>query len=61
MFPVNLIRHKDPELFFAIVAPLGADLDRACQGLSQALKPFGYRLEEIKVIERLKQFDGYLK
>ena len=60
MFPVSLIRHEDPELFFAIVAPIGADLERACVELGQALKPFGYKLGPIKVIEQLKQFDGYL-
>src|SRR5258706_16471732 len=60
MFPVNLIRHKDPELFFAVVAPIGADIERACLELSNALKTFGYKLEPIRVIELLRQFDGYL-
>ena len=38
MFPANLIRHKDPELFVAIVAPVGADVETACSGLEQVLK-----------------------
>jgi deoxycytidylate deaminase len=61
MFPVNLIRHQDPELFLGIVAPVGADVDRVCKGLIEALKPFGYKLELIRVIEQLKQFEKYLK
>lgn len=60
MFPVNLIRHRDPELFFAVVAPIGADLERACLELSNALKTFKYKLETIRVIELLQQFGGYL-
>ena len=61
MFPVNLIRHQDPELFLGIVAPVGADVDRVCEGLLEALKSFGYKLEFIRVIEQLKQFEKYLK
>src|SRR6266550_3707568 len=61
MFPASLIRHRDPELFFAIVAPIGAHIERACDELSQALMPFRYSLEPIRVIEELKQFEGYLQ
>jgi deoxycytidylate deaminase len=61
MFPINLIRHKDPEIFFAIVAPVGADVDRVCDGLSEVLKTFDYQLELIRVIEQLKQFGKFLK
>lgn len=61
MFPVNLIRHQDPELFFAVVAPIGADVEKACAELSEGLKPFRYGLEPIRVIEQLKQFEGYLE
>ena len=61
MFPISLIRHKDPELFFAIVAPVGADVERVCEGLTEVLKYFNYRLEQIRVIEQLKQFAGYLE
>lgn len=60
MFPIDLIRHKDPELFFAVAAPVGADLDSVCGALEEALKRFSYRLEPIRVIELLKQFEGYL-
>src|SRR5260370_1860822 len=34
MFPISLIRHKDPELFFAILAPVGADVERRCEWLT---------------------------
>jgi deoxycytidylate deaminase len=60
MFPINLIRHKDPEIFFAIVAPVGADVDRVCDGLTEVLKSFAYQLELIRVIEQLKQFGKFL-
>jgi len=61
MFPINLIRHKDPELFFAIVAPVGADVDKVSTGLEEALKAFKYKVEPIRVIEQLRKIDGYLK
>ncbi len=61
MFPVNLIRHKDPELFFAIVAPVGANIEAVCDGLSEELKAFKYKVHQIRVIERLKQFEKFLK
>jgi len=60
MFPIDLIRHQDPELFFAIVGPVGANVDGVCDGLAEALKGFDYRVEPIRVIEQLKQFDTYL-
>lgn len=60
MFPISLIRHKDPELFFAIVAPVGANVERVCDGLEEALKRFNYKLKTIRVIEQLRQFDGFL-
>lgn len=61
MFPVTLIRHGDPELFFAIVAPVGADVETVCNGLEQVLNRFGYNLHTIRVIEELKRIDGYLE
>src|SRR6185437_16820186 len=61
MFPVNLIRHKDPELFLAIVAPVGADVDRVYEGLEDVLKRFQYSLHPVRLIEELKQFEKYLR
>jgi deoxycytidylate deaminase len=55
MFPIKLIRHKNPEIFFALAAPIGADLDKVCEHLAGALDRFDYRLEVIKVISLLKQ------
>ncbi|HXW55536.1 MAG TPA: deaminase [Candidatus Cybelea sp.] len=60
MYPIDLIRHNDPELFFALVAPVGADADRVCDGLEEVLKHFNYKLEVIRVIEQLKRVKGYL-
>jgi cytidine deaminase len=60
MFPISLIRHESPELFFAIVAPVGANVEGVRDGLAEALKGFKYKLEPIRVIEQLKQFDTYL-
>jgi deoxycytidylate deaminase len=61
MFPVNLIRHRDPELFFAIAAPVGADVETVCAGLERVLSRFDYGLHTIRVIEELKRIDGYLE
>jgi deoxycytidylate deaminase len=61
MFPVNLIRHLDPELFFAIVAPVGADVETVCSGLESVLSRFKYGLHTIRVIEELKRIRGYLE
>jgi hypothetical protein len=61
MFPVNLIRHSDPELFFAIAAPVGADVETVCSGLERVLNGFEYSLHTIRVIEELKRIDGYLE
>jgi hypothetical protein len=61
MFPVNLIRHRDPELFFAIVAPVGANVEGVCEGLVDSLKAFKYNVESVRVIELLMQFDKYLR
>ena len=60
MYPVDLIRHKNPELFFAIVAPVGADVERVCDGLAEVLNRFQYKLEIIRVIEQLRNIEGYL-
>jgi deoxycytidylate deaminase len=60
MFPIALIRHINPELFFAIIAPVGADLDGVCSTLKESLARFDYKLEQIRVIEQLKQFPGFL-
>jgi len=61
MFPVNLIRHRDPELFFAVVEPVGVDMDSACTGLERVLSRFQYALYTTRVIEELKGVEGYLK
>jgi deoxycytidylate deaminase len=61
MFPVDLIRHENPELFFAIVAPVGADVETVCGGLEQVLGRFAYNLHTIRVIEELKRINGYLE
>lgn len=61
MFPAKLIRHQNPEIFFAIVAPVGADVERVCESLEETLKRFAYKVEPIKVIEQLKKFKGYLQ
>jgi deoxycytidylate deaminase len=61
MFPISLIRHQNSELFFAIVAPVGANVSGVCDGLVEVLKVFDYRVEPIRVIEQLKQFDTYLR
>lgn len=61
MFPVNLIRHQDPELFFAVVGPVGADSDSVCSGLESVLGRFDYRLHTIRVIEELNRIEGYLE
>ena len=61
MFPVNLIRHADPELFFAVAAPVGADVETVCTGLDRVLGRFGYGLHTIRVIEELKRIDSYLE
>jgi hypothetical protein len=55
MFPANLIRHKNSELFFAIVAPVGADVETACNGLEQVLNRFNYDLYTVRLIEELKR------
>jgi deoxycytidylate deaminase len=60
MFQIDLVRHETPELFIAIVAPVGADTERVCESLRESLGRFGYTLETIRVIEQLKQFAGYL-
>jgi cytidine deaminase len=60
MFQIDLVRHENPELFVAIVAPVGADTERVCESLRESLGRFGYALETIRVIEQLKQFAGYL-
>jgi cytidine deaminase len=60
MFPISLIRHDNPELFFALVAPVGANVERVSDGLEQALKRFNYKLETVRVIEQLLQFEGLL-
>ena len=60
MFPVTLIRHKNPELFFAVVAPVGADVEVVCDGLERVLERFDYALHSIRVIEELRGVDGYL-
>jgi deoxycytidylate deaminase len=61
MFPVTLIRHLNPELFFALVAPVGADVETVCSGLDRVLGRFAYGLHTIRVIEELKRIDGYLE
>jgi deoxycytidylate deaminase len=61
MFPIELIRHESPELFIALVAPVGADVDKVCEFLKESLLRFEYKLEPIRVIEQLKKFDGYLQ
>lgn len=61
MFPVELVRHKSPELFIAIVAPVGADRDTVCRFLEETMGSFGYKVEMISVIEQVKKFQGYLK
>lgn len=61
MFPINLIRHRDPELFFAVVAPVGANVEGICEGLIDCLKAFKYNVESVRVIELLMQFDTYLR
>jgi len=61
MFPINLIRHFDPELFFAIVAPVGADVETVCERLERVLARFNYNLHSVRVIEELKGVEGYLQ
>ena len=61
MYPIDLIRHESPELFIALVAPVGADTGKVCEFLAETLARFDYRLETIKVIEQLKRFSGYLE
>lgn len=60
MFQIDLLRHESPELFIAIVAPVGADTGRVCVSIRESLARFGYTLETVRVIEQLKQFAGYL-
>jgi deoxycytidylate deaminase len=60
MFPINLIRHLDPELFFAIVAPVGADVETVCSTLERVLGRFKYSLHTVRVIEELERIEGYL-
>jgi cytidine deaminase len=40
---------------------VGANAQGVCEGLADALKGFKYKLEPIRVIEQLKQFDTYLE
>lgn len=61
MFPIELIRHQSPELFIALVAPVGADGDKVCEFLDEALARFKYRVEPIRVVEQLKKFPEYLQ
>ena len=61
MFPVNLIRHRHPELFFAVIGPVGADVGSVCEGLQRVLSRFKYDLHTIRVIEELKGIEGYLE
>lgn len=60
MFPIDLVRHDNVELFLGIVAPAGADADLVCESIQEALKRFNYTVEIIRVVEQLKQFTGYL-
>lgn len=61
MFPVELVRHRSPELFIGMVAPVGADTESVCNSLEEAISKFGYKVKPIKVIEQVKKFQGFLK
>lgn len=60
MFPIDLVRHDDPELFLAIVAPVGADADAVCSTLEETLKRFNYELSIVRVVDQLKQVSSRL-
>jgi cytidine deaminase len=61
MFPVDLVRHDNAELFIAIVAPVGADADAVCNTLEESLRRFDYKMSTVRVVEQLKQFSGYIE
>ena len=61
MFPFDLGRHDNVELFLGIGAPVGADTNLVCESIQEALKRFDYTVEIIHVVEQLKQFTGYLE
>ena len=60
MFPIDLVRHDNPELFIAIVAPVGADTESVYKELNETLVRFNYTLKPIRVVEQIKQFIGHL-
>ncbi|PSH04080.1 MAG: hypothetical protein CXZ00_08480 [Acidobacteria bacterium] len=62
MYPIDLVRHKHPELFIALVAPVGADIEGVCNELVDSLARFEYSVQPIRVIEELKELTvpGYL-
>ena len=43
------------------MAPVGANIESVCDGLGEELKAFKYKFHQIRVIERLKQFEKFLK
>src|ERR1700683_5417773 len=45
---------KDPELFFAIVAPMGSNTDAAVDALREALDDWNYKLKTIKISDLVK-------
>jgi cytidine deaminase len=61
MYPIDLVRHANPELFIALVAPVGADSKSVCESLRETLGRFEYTLKPVRVVEELKQFGGYLE
>jgi cytidine deaminase len=58
MYPIDLVRHKDPELFFALVAPIGTDVEGVCDALTESLNVFNYAVKFIRVVEELRQIKG---
>jgi hypothetical protein len=51
----------NPELFFGVIGPVGADVKSVCEGLDRVRSRFKYRLHTIRVIEELKGVKGYLE
>ncbi|GJE46273.1 hypothetical protein [Methylobacterium soli] len=54
-------RIVEPELFFGIVAPIGADVEITIKNLSDSLKDFGYRVVVIKITDIFKKLHEKLK
>jgi cytidine deaminase len=50
---------RNPELFFAVVAPIGADAKTVSKTLEASLSTVGYNCREVHLVEQLHTFDRW--